>query len=328
MKKNELFNVQVLRDSMDYIGYFLTVIINESFSTGNFPNHWKEATVVPIPKVINAKDAENFRGINMLPIHEKVIESSVYQQLSDHLQANGILYENQSGFRDDHSCETALNSVILKWKHDIEKGMVVLKVFLDFKRAFETIDRKILIQKLHRMGVREIELKWFKSYLSNRTQRVKVEDCLSEANLVELGISQGTVLGTLLFILYINDIPSAVRFCELYLFADDTALTISARSCREAFEKANNDLAQLFKWLCANKLMLNTNKSKFMLMNTKPGDINNDCQIRVNGEAIERVDSIKYLGVIIDENLKFYDLFDYTVKEAAKKVGFLQRVSH
>lgn len=137
-----LLNLLVIRDASEYIGYFLVHIINESFTSGIFPSQWKHSVIFPIPKVAGAKEAEQFRGINTLPIHEKIIETCVHRQLTEHINNNNILMERQSGFRANHSCETALNLIIDEWKISIAKSKVVIAVFLDFKRAFETIDRK------------------------------------------------------------------------------------------------------------------------------------------------------------------------------------------
>lgn len=229
ISKNKRFNLQVLRDAAEYVGYFLVTIINDSFTTGIFPTLWKESTVHPIPKVNNAKTAEQFRGINTLPIHEKIIESCVYRRLIDHIDKNNILMERQSGFRAKHSCETALNLIIDEWKLAMAKNKAVVAVFLDFKRAFETIDREILLSKLYYMGIRGTSHDWFKSYLERRTQRVKIDENTSDAKVINSGIPQGSALSAILFILYINDIDKILPIhCNLSLLADDTLMTATA----------------------------------------------------------------------------------------------------
>lgn len=192
ISRNKIVNLQVLRDAKEYIGYFIVNIINQSFTSGVFPEQWKESTIIPIPKRHNAEYAEEFRGINTLPITEKIIESCVHRQLIDHVKYNSILMERQSGYREKHSCETALNLFIDEWKIAIASNKVVIAVFIDFKRAFETI----ILRKLYCMGIRGISLEWFKSYLETRTQKVKIDEFISESRQINTGIPQGSTLFT------------------------------------------------------------------------------------------------------------------------------------
>lgn len=192
---------RVLEDSMDVVGDRLLRIINGSLSMGVFPQEWKKTVVVPIPKVPNSTRAEDRRPINMLPIYEKVLETIVREQLVEYIDRAGILVEEQSGFRKRHSCESALNSLLLKWKQSIENNKFILAVFVDLKRAFETIDRRKLLEVLKRNRIKGDVWTWFKSYLEYRTQVTRYNRAVSTSEAVELGVPQGSVLGPLLFIL-------------------------------------------------------------------------------------------------------------------------------
>lgn len=225
--------------------------------------------ITPIPKVCNAKNAEDIRPINQLPTYEKVLEVMVKRRLTDFIEENNILSDVQSGFRKQHSCETAINLVLLNWKNLLEKEKSIVCVFLDLKRAIETIDRKILVEKLTRIGIDGVEKKWFESYLKNRVQRTKIDSTISSPLENDIGVPQGSIMGAFLFVLYINDIEAVIRHSEINLFADDAVIYIAADDITTAVELINNDLNSVAKYFKLNKLKLNINKSKSMLITNK-----------------------------------------------------------
>lgn len=215
-------NSSLVKDSLDVIGDFLLDLINQSLQTGVFPATWKESCIIPIQKIPGTVKCEEHRPINTLPTLEKLIEYDVKNQLQDYIDNNNLLVPEQSGFRVAHSCETALNLVISDWQESRERGESIVIVFLDLKRAFETLDRKLLLKKLQQYGIKHNEYKWFESYLSARKQTTKYGDIISSAEETSFGVPQGSILGPILFILYINDIVSSVKHCKISLFADDT----------------------------------------------------------------------------------------------------------
>lgn len=321
---------QVLCDAAYAVGDRLLDVINTSLSSGRFPESWKLTSVTPVPKVHNTKCHSEFRPINTVPIYEKLLEICVKEQLLDYCDSHNIIVQEQSGFREGHSCESVVVGVCDDFIRAIDCDNIVLAVFLDFKRAFETIDRRILIRKLSCMGIRNKVLDWFASYLSNRTQRVIYGNCVSETVHVKHGVPQGTVLGPLLFLLYINDMVGVAHKCKIVMFADDTMLYMVGKDLTEMQVEMNHELNNLFSWLCDNKLSLNTNKSKYCLFakKLKLSSVNiNNIKITVNGEKITYDKEIKYLGVILDCNLNFHAHADYVMRKFSKKVGFLTRVS-
>jgi retron-type reverse transcriptase len=163
------------------------------------------------------------------------------------VEENNVLVQQHSGFKKSHSCETSLNVVLANWKEDIDKGKIVVSVFLDLKRAFETIDRHLWLQKAATNGVRNTENQYFASYLEDRQQCVSFNGEISQLRKIDLGVPQGSVLGPLMFILYINDVGSAIEECQFYRFADDTLLSISGNNVEECIEKLNRDLEKLSK---------------------------------------------------------------------------------
>lgn len=164
--------------------------------------------------------------VNILPIYEKILEIVIKEQLDKHLEKHNIMVQEQSGFRKSHSCETSLQNLISSWKESIDIGCAVGVVFIDFKRAFETINRPRLLEKLKMYGLNGAVIKWFQSYLTERFQKTKYGCEVSGEKETKFGVPQGSVLGPTLFSLYINDIKSAVKDCSINLFADDTLLKV------------------------------------------------------------------------------------------------------
>jgi len=327
-KKSSLdnLNITVFNDAFEVIGDVFTKLINDILLTGVFPNIYKISTVIPIEKVKNTIKCEDFRPINMLTIEEKILEQIVKVQLLKYIEDQNILCSQQSGFRSKYSCETALNLAIDGWKGELQLKKIIAVVFLDLKRAFETIDRNRLLQKLHKIGIRGVALKLFKSYLTNRSQRCRYEGDISQDKPNDLGVPQGTVIGPLLFILYINDIVQSVLSSNVLLFADDTLITISGDSSEEVQRKLNTDLALVYKWLNINKLKLNVDKTKCMIITNK--NIQKDeIIINIGGATIERVAHLKYLGILLDDALKLDEHIDFICKKMGRKYGFMKRIN-
>jgi exonuclease III len=319
-------NTRVIQDCFHVIGHVLLDLINKSLLTGQVPQIWKESLVVPIQKVAGTIKAEEFRPINMLHTLEKNLELVVKGQLTEYLNNNVLLIPEQSGYRESHSCETALNLVIAKWKEYLENKNIIVAVFLDLKRAFETISRPLLLKTLKRFGITGTAYKWFENYLSGRTQRTIFNDFISDPVDNNLGVPQGSVLGPLLFIMYINDMKRVLRSCDLNLFADDTVLFIAAKNFNDAVSHINTDLHYLSRWLKYKQLKLNISKTKCMIISRIKLNIN--VSVKIDAEEIERVREMKYLGVIIDDKLKFNAHIDNVIKKIAKKFGILCRLKN
>lgn len=244
-------------------------------------------------------------------------------QLVQYLEYNNILIPQQSGFRQKHSCETALNMVIAEWKEELNKKHSIIAVFIDLKRAFETIDQKILLEKLEGIGIRDVELDWFRNFLTNRKQRTIIGSTLSEEVDVKIGLPQGSVLAPILFNIYINDINSVLKFSSIKLFADDALISINGNNENDIREKLQSDLNSLYIWLCANKLKINIDKTKYMVITRK--NLAGLEPLKINNLEIENVKTIKYLGIQIDCKLKFDVHIDYAISKLATKLWFIQR---
>lgn len=243
-------NPNVLLDAAFVIGQQLVNIINQSFESGIFPDILKKSTIVPIHKKPGSIQINDHRPIHMLPCCERLSESLAYNQIVYFIEKNSILDSIQSGFRTQHSCETAINDVLFDWKTAINNGKIIIAIFLDLQRAFETIDPQILLHKLAKLGIRGKTLDWFRSYLTDRRQLVKLGNFISNELNNSLGVSQGSILGPILFILYINDIPRSLEHCQSKLFADDTLIYIVSDTIEDATSKISHDLDLISKKLC------------------------------------------------------------------------------
>jgi exonuclease III len=305
-------------------GRLMLECINKSLREGYFPNPIKKSTISPIPKVKNSTKLEDQRPVNNLPVLDKILETIVLNQLQTFIEEENILSDNQFGFRKKHDCETAVVTLIDKWYRKLFDDKVVLTVFLDFKRAFETIDRKMLIKKLEKLNFDRNAIRWFLSFLSDRTQKTKIGSCFSDEIDVEIGVPQGSKLSNLLFLLYINDIEKIDDLAEFVMYADDTSVTVCADDAEKAILDMNLVLAKIEDWLKFNKIAINVKKCKYMILdfNIKEKPIN---KIKMCNSELELVNEIKYLGVVLDSKIKFNAHADEVIKKLNKKLGFLRR---
>jgi hypothetical protein len=327
---DEGISSDILKMSFRVIKDKLLKVINVLLIKGTCPERWKTSTIIPIPKIEKPKKASEYRPINILPIYEKVLELVVKEQIDEYLYSNDIISEHQSGFRKYHSCETAIQSVIDDWKLIISEGKMVGVIFLDLKRAFETVDRIRLLEKLDQYGMRGMVLEWFRTYLSNRTQQVKFNNQWSECIKTEYGVPQGSVLGPLLFTIYINDIVEyCPEECSIKMFADDTLVYVSGEGSEELERKMNRVFNIVKEWMSVNKLRMNASKTKYMIVRSVRKELRGNIMLKCNdGIELERVEKMKYLGVIIDDKLQFKDHCDYMLKKIGKKTSFLNRIGN
>ena len=260
---------KLLKIAADIVAPSLTAIFTASINTGIFPNEWKESRVSPVYKSGARNDPSNYRPISVIPVIAKIFEKIVYDQLYEYLNNYNFLTTCQSGFRSLHSTLTALLEATNSWSVNIDNGLINGVVFIDLKKAFDTIDHNVILKKLRNYGVDLNSLKWFESYLTNRTQKCRVNDHLSKTNPVTCGVPQGSNLGPLLFLIYINDLPNCLKCATPRMFADDTSISYAANSMDELQSVVNSELENLHKWLNTNKLSLNIAKTEFMIIGSR-----------------------------------------------------------
>ena len=261
-KGTGLFSISIslLKTLKGVLSTLLQLLFNCSFSTGMVPDQFKVARVVPIHKKGSSCLASNYRPISLLSIFNKLIQKLMYNRIVSFLEKFSILHNNQFGFRSKHSTIHALLLLTDKIQRSIENGTYSCGIFLDLCKAFYTVNHKILLPKLEYYGIRGAANDCFASYLSNRRQFVSLFGTDSDYQTVTRGVPQGSVLGPLLFLLYINDMPKCPNILEFHLFADDTNLFLNNPNILNLETKLNVELEKMSQWIFANKLSLNIEK--------------------------------------------------------------------
>ena len=282
----------------------LTHIINKSLKEGVFPSELNLAKVVPIFNAGATNKITNYRPISVLSFFSKVFEKIIYNKLIEFMDHSDILYSYQFCFRQRHSTQQAIITLVNKITSCLDNGYLVIGVFLDLKKAFDTVDHKILLKKLYAYGIRGVALKLLESYLSGRFQYVVYDYQQSATLSITCGVPQGSVLGPLLFIIYMNDICNVSRLLFTILYADDTSVLVNGKSLNLIIEIVNSELQLLSTWLKSNKLSLNTTKSYYVVFHRARMKLPiNSIKMNIDNANIMEVHCIKYLGVILDSKL-------------------------
>ena len=320
---------KMLRIAADIIAPSLTYIFNLSILTGVFVDNWKDARVIPIHKEGDRRTLGNYRPISILPIVSKVFEKEIFKQLYKHLNENNLISKFQSGFRPGHSTITALIQMCDNWYENMDNGKLTGVVFIDIRKAFDSIDHDILLKKLAYYGVLHMEHTWFQSYLASQKQQCQVNGFLSKKGEIICGVPQGSILGPL-FLVYINGLPNCLKKTTPCLYADDTQIYASSHDPVELANDINSDLVNVMNWLNVNKLQSHSSKTKFMTigskqkLNNKVGILNSS--ITMNNKLISSVASNKCLGVDIDETLSFHTHIEEICKKICSGIGILRRI--
>ena len=284
----------ILQLSLPFITDPLVFILNMSMSQGLFPAELKIANVLPLYKTDDCMVFNNYRPVSILCMLSKVFEKVMYSRLIDFLEENKILIVNQFGFRKNHSSYMALMVLIDKLTKALENGDYVIGMFLDFSKAFDTVNHQILLEKLEYYGIRGSALAWFESYLADRQQYVTCNGVKSSCKTIKCGVPQGSILGPLLFLLYINDLANICKHTLPVLFADDTNLFNSGKDLTELQDIFNAELKAISTWLKVNKLSLNVKKTHYMVISTKKKPVP-DISIYIEGHLIDKVSCTKFL---------------------------------
>ena len=317
-----------LKDVAPSVANPLSIIFSESLKQGQCPDNLKLSRISAIYKGKGSKsNPDHYRLICILSAVARLFEKLVHQQLFPHHK--DLLSVNQSGFKPGHSTEISLLNTTNSWIINMDKGYFNLTHFLDLRKAFDTVDHKILLKKLYYYGIADNDLAWFESYLSNRIQYCSIGGHDSEPKTNPAGIPQGSSLGPILFLVYINDLTCTVEHSETNLFAEDANLTCTDKMLREAQQKINDDLAVLGEWLAANKLSANLIKTEYMMLATAPklNKMNFSPLIKLNGKPIKRVSTSDYLGLIIDEKLLWQQYISSLKRKISSALMALRQVA-
>ena len=315
-------NKDILDISLPFIQGTLLYLLNQSLLQGIFPDELKIANVTPIFKADDSAKFNNYRPVSVLSTLSKIFERVMYNRLIDFLETHKILYEKQFGFRKQHSTYMALMILIDKLIKCMENGEIVIGVFLDFSKAFDTVDHSILLSKLNHYGIRGIAHNWFESYLCNRKQFVTYNGVQSTMKTIKCGVPQGSILGPLLFLIYINDLVNICNHTAPFLFADDTNLFKHGTDLNDIVESLNLELNEISLWLKVNKLSLNIKKTHYMVFTTRRITID-VLDIKIDGYMIDRVTHTKFLGVFIDEKLNWKKHISYISGKISRGLGII-----
>ena len=297
--------------------------------TCTFPSLWKFGKASALFKKGDRCDPNNYRPITVLLTLSKILEKAVHNQLYFFLSDNKIITSKQFGFRPQLSTNTALTHFTDNVLLNMDSGRLTGAVFLDLSKAFDTVDHNLLLHKLKAVGLSEVTVNWFQSYLANRKQRTSVGDLdtLSVAPPITVGVPQGSILGPLLFLIYVNNLPPCQLASEIILYADDTVIYYSSTDMLHLESKLNSDLATIYNWFSSNLLTLNISKCNFVIFgNSRKLKLVNDVSLKVNSTAIDRSDSFKYLGVIINQTMSWSEHIDSISTKINQRIGMIKRI--
>ena len=323
---NDDLRLDIIKLTIFQIVKPLVLLINQSLQHGIVPDELKIAKVCPIFKSGSKSDFSNYRPISILPSFSKIFEKVIYNRLNSFIQKNKILNTNQFGFRPHHSTYMALIELYDKITESIEKEEYTIGIFIDLQKAFDSIDHSILLHKLQHYGIRGVALQWFTDYLKNRNQYVSLDDAKSRSQPVTFGVPQGSILGPILFILYINDMAQCIKKGHLILFADDTNMLISDKNYDVLIQNVNIELENLSLWFKANKLTLNAKKTSYMMFGKRKVLVRKN--IFIDMEELLEVEDTKFLGVHIDNRLNWKRHVGVISNKIAHNLGIIFKVRY
>ena len=320
---------RILKAGAPVLSIYLSKIFNCSLATGYVPKCWKMKRVSPVHKGDVKTDPSNFRPISILPIPMKIFEKIVHDQVSTFIKENTFLNDRQSGFRKLFSTTTAVLDVSENILEQLDKNNFVGAVLIDLKKAFDTVDHKILLKKLWCYGFQNQSFDWFESYLTDRQQLTLVNNIMSDLLHEDVyGVPQGSVLGPLLFLLYIDDIKSVIQNAYCHLYADDTIIVKGASDPDSLIASLERELSNVDHWLSINKMTINTKKTEVIFFGNKAHLKKLDNKtVRYLDTPLKRKDKVKYLGVLFDEKMQWKYQIKNITQKASLKLGKIKAIA-
>ena len=314
----------IYKQISDIISPIFASLINSSVASGVFPNFMKIARVIPLHKSGSKSDVSNYRPISTLPFLSKVYERIIHKRLLNFFLKYNVLYNDQYGFLPQHDSTQAILKFTDQCYSCLNKGHYLASVFLDFSKAFDTVVHSILCKKLEKYGIRGNMNKWFQSYLKDRTQFVEVNGVPSRPSTISCSVPQGSILGPLCFLIYINDMHKSSTLNMVH-FADDSTAFTTSPDLQNLTLNINSQLENISNWLCANKLSLNVTKSSFTIFTNKPVGV--IPTIKIRNLPIAHVKSTKFLGINLDNKLNFGTHISSVCSKISKSLAVIRKLS-
>ena len=306
----------------------VSLLINLTFSEGRSPTILKIGKIYPIYKKQNKTEVTNYRPISLLSNISKIMEKMVHNRLYMFLEQNNALYDFQFGFRNNHSTNHALIEITEQIRNACDKNLYTCGVYLDLQKAFDTVNHEILLKKLEYYGIKGTSYNWFQSFLCGRMQFTQIKDSESSLKTISHDVPQGSVLGPLLFIIFINDMHNSIEHSKMHHYADDTNLLLTDNSLKKINKYVNHDLSLLCHWLRANKLSLNTSKTEIIIFRPKNKQINKKLNFRISAQKIDICNKVQYLRVVLEENLEWNTYLNTLKLKLNRAIGLLCKIRH
>ena len=315
---------RILKENSNALSHPISLIFNNIILCGHYPDVLKIACVTALFKSGDELDPNNYRPISSLPLLNKIFEKLLHKRLTFFLESYGIFTDKQYGFRKNINTNDAVNNLLDSIYKAMDDNDFLGAVFIDLSKAFDTVPHNLLLQKLEHYGIRGNALNLLESYLSNRKQFVSIEGIKSSMQDIKIGVPQGSVLGPLLFLLYINDLPNSVNNVNSILFADDTTMFARDNDVYDLCNTISSDMLLVKDWLIANSLTLNESKSYYIIFSLKK--IPDNLRVTIGDHVLDRKTHGKFLGVILDEKLNFSNHIEHVTNKVSKLTGLMYKL--